>query len=134
MNRYGRGWHGDSYRHYLAGKGVATARFTKQNRYFAEEKEGFMDKHKMTAVANNPESETEFRQQVVDDAKAEILGKLRAKVDAGEMHSSAVGKELDQFEAESRPFMQDGNVELFRDNTRRKFGYLDEEHKGFMGI
>ena len=120
MKRYGRGWYGDSYRHYLAGKGVSTARFTKQNKYFADdEKAGFMDKHKMTAASNIPDSEAATRNAIADRKESEIRELMIAKIDAKDMDSLATGPYWDDFEREKGFMLQSGDVEGFNTNVDR---------------
>jgi hypothetical protein len=137
MKRYGRGWFGDSYRHYLAGKGVTTARFTKQKQYFAEdEAEGFMAKHKLTMESNLQPSDRGVRESFIEKEKKMVTDGLMRKVDSGKLDSLHMGSELQPFEAETRAYMQDGDAEQYKANLRRIYPdlYPDSEKPDSINV
>jgi len=115
MKRYGRGWYGDSYRHYLAGKGVSTVRFVRNKYYADDDKKGFMDKHKLTVESNNSDAETDTRQAFIGRAQGEVQELIMRKVDAGELDSLSTGPYWDRFNRYSQFMSRDGDAEQYKD-------------------
>lgn len=114
MRRYGRaGWFGESHRHKLASRGISTTR------YFSD-KQGFMDKNKLTVAGNLPSAELRMREAVANRKEQEIQKMVMDATDNREVDSLSTSGVWNEFEKEKEFYMQNGDKEQFEREVDRK--------------
>lgn len=109
MRRYGKGWYGESRRHYLASKGIKT------NRYFSHnegKKQGFMDK--LTVSSNAPDSEKEYREQHVQRTNAKVHERVHKLSEQGKLDTINMQSMWSELDRENTFYLQTGDEQQHR--------------------